>query len=148
MWITSKRKSVQFSPKDFKQVNMFLAREKRERSSPLSRFVDDEAFKAIMEYKEKTDVNEESLSKEAQKKLGKVGKRRKKKEAAKKGKEARRAKQEELQRAKKKAKSESRKKHKEMQDVSRLKAQYEKDAQVGDVVIPNGDVVKDFELSD
>ena len=85
-WITSKRKSVEFSPKDFNKVHQFLATEKQDGSSPLSRFVKTTAFKSIMEYKEKDDVDHAALKKEAEKKRKRLkleAKRAKKREAEK-----------------------------------------------------------------
>eukprot|EP01084_Bolivina_argentea_P013510 25370_1 len=80
-WIVNKRKTVQFSPKDFDKVNAFLASERMRGVSPLAKFVSSKQFETtFVVHKERYEKeNEETERNEANKNEGKKKKKKKKK---------------------------------------------------------------------
>ena len=141
-WITTKRKDVSFSPKDFEQVHGFLAVERLNRTSPLSKFVQSKQFQDLQYFdpnaikRNKDNKNKRSVEDEK-----KLAKKRKKKNKI---------------RKLKAAMSDEKRNEKRMQRRQRatkalndLKKNYETNKDRENAKLSAmGDVVQDFELSD
>merc|ERR1712129_131006 len=139
-WIVSKRRSVDFSPKDFEKVNAFLAAERVSQSSPLSKFVQSEEMSKIICIQLADSDGQKGKNGKAKNENGKLLKSKQKKKRMKK-----------MNKLKSKMEKEKARKKSIADEKSEaaLKKNYQSKSGDQNIVISVlGDVIKDFELSD
>merc|ERR1712129_570626 len=142
MGIVSKRRSVDFSPKDFEKVNAFLAAERVSQSSPLSKFVQSEEMSKIICIQLADSDGQKGKNGKAKMKNenGKLLKSKQKKKRMKK-----------MNKLKSKMEKEKARKKSIADEKSEAELKKNYQSKSGDqniVISVLGDVIKDFELSD
>jgi len=142
-WISTKRKTVQFSPQDFEKVNAFLALERMSQISPLSKYLKTPQFEALAnqciagdgggddeeEHKNDGDVDGKDLQEQRQQK--------------------RKAKKAKNKKLKLKTQTKQNRQKQNEKSVKLLRETYEKQQKSKNVQMMGiGDIVQDLELSD